>query len=255
MGDRPGTWRGVVRDLPHLASADHADGSGSWPRSGELARTRYPDLVDLLRVLDQFTGSLGLDHSSATGRYAVTVRRPGPAGRAERPPVPARTRPCAGRRTRLVAGRTRGSRTAISSALAQAAAIRGANWDALDAMDPNRPGEAAITSSLHDAANAPEFTVRLADRLATLGREVVRALTNRPRPPAADTAARPQPEPEPELKPVPEPVPEPEPGPPPGPDRRAPLHHQARVSAARTPVRVVEDFLPRTPPTRRSPWW
>ncbi len=145
------------------------------------AQQRHADLDDLERTLKRVGPRLGLDLTAANGRYAVTV-----AARDLLRDLRGRVAPLDIARTLATwptAVPDQWLGTAIASARVQAEAIRGANWDALDAMDPYRPGEAAITASLHEAANASEFTVRLGERLARLGTEAVRALTQRPQPP------------------------------------------------------------------------
>jgi len=199
---------------------------------GELARSRHPELVDLVDTFDRFADRLGLDRGAEHGRYALTVAARDLVAdlRGRRAPVDLARALAADPAS--VPDQWLGA--AISSAGVVAAAIRGADWDALDAMDPTRPGEAAISASLAEAANAPEFTVPLAARLTSLGREAVRALTHRPPPPAD----RPQP-PEQPTPPGPEVIAEP-----PRPGRRSTTRRGVRRTDA---VAVVEEFFRERP--------
>jgi len=199
---------------------------------GELARARYADLVDLVTTLDSFATRLGLDRSAAKSRYAVTVAARDLVADLRRQVTPLELARALATGPSSLPDQWLGK--VISAPGEQAAAIRAANWDALDAMDPDRPGEAAITASLRDAANAPEFSVRLEARLTALGREAVRALTNRPKQPAPKEPDPPMPGP-------------PTPGlatPGPTPGKRSTTRRGVRRADA---VGVVEDFFRERP--------
>lgn len=191
---------------------------------GDLARAKHPDLVDLVDTLDRFAGRLGLDRSAELGRYPVTVaaRDLVEGLRGRRSPLDLARRLAAGPTSvpDQWLGRT------IASAAAVATAVRGANWSALDAMEAHRPGEAAIRASLATAADAPEFTTGLADRLTKLGAEAVHALVIRNPPPPAP------------------PPPPPSIPPPPSPQGRTVTRRGVRRVDA---VAVIEDFFRESP--------
>jgi hypothetical protein len=202
---------------------------------GELARSRYGEVVDLVDTLDRFAERLGLDRVAADGRYAVTVA-------ARDLLADLRGRKSALELTRSLAAASSKPPfewlgTTVTSAAGLAGALRAANWSALDSMRADDPGEAAIREALVRAANASEFATPLARRLQELDREAVQALVRRNL--IAAPAPSPANEPSPSVTRTPTPTPIPSPTSDSAPTATVTVHGVHRAGA----ITLIDEFF------------